>query len=103
MAEVEDVAGPAAGEGEDLSRLACDDIERGEHHARIEVALDAAVADASPGLVEREAPVHADDIGAAARHRLEEVRGRGPEVDGRHAGLATVSRMRRLYGSTISS
>ncbi len=49
----------------------------------IEVALDAAVADAAPGLVEGQPPVDADDVGAGARHRLEEVRGGGPEMDRR--------------------
>src|SRR5580658_10405186 len=87
VAEVEDVSGPAGREREDLPRLAFDDIERREHHPGIEVALDAEVADPAPRLIERQAPVDADDVRTAACHRLEEMRGRRPEVDRRHARL----------------
>src|ERR1019366_6311878 len=73
MSEVEDVTGLAVRVLEDRSRFARDHLERREHDARIEVALDAPVADPAPGLVKGQPPVDADDVRAAARHRLEQV------------------------------
>ena len=108
--EVEDVPGAAVRLGQDQPSLAGDDVEGGEHHARIEVALDGAVADPAPGLVERQPPVDADDVRPGAGHGLEEVGGRGPEVDGRHPGLrhrledaAAVREDRRLVGGNRES
>src|SRR5471032_472768 len=60
VAEVEDVAGPPCREREDLPCLAGNDVEGCEHHARIQVALNGAVADPAPCFVQRKAPVDAD-------------------------------------------
>src|ERR1022692_889682 len=105
VAEVEDVPWPPTRLGEDLVCLTRDHIEGREHHPGVEVALDAAVADPPPRLVERQPPVDADDVGAAPCHGLEQMRGGGPEVDGWYAGLgygledpAAVGHHHRLVG-----
>ena len=69
MAEVEDVARPSRGFGEDRSRPSRDDRERRETHGRIEIALNAAIADARPGIRQPDPPVDAHDL---ARHIGEE-------------------------------
>ena len=68
MAEIEDVAGPAAGARQHIVGRRERPIERAEQQRRIEIALDGAVeADALPGLVERRPPVGADDVPPASR------------------------------------
>ena len=60
-------------------------LPRPEQQRGIEVALHAAVvADERPAVVERDAPVEADDVAARARHRRQQRRRAGAEVDRRH-------------------
>ena len=85
VAEVEDVAGPPAGRLEDGVGRTLHAVPRPEEQRRIEVPLDAAVRpDPLPALAERDPPVEADDVAAGRRHRLEQVRRAGAEVDRRH-------------------
>src|SRR5204863_3004187 len=85
VAEVEDVAGPAAGPPQHVARALADQIRRTEEDRRLEVALDAAVAaDARPRLVELNAPVDRDQVGTRARDGFEQMRSIGAEVDARH-------------------
>ena len=53
VAEVEDVARPAARPREDPAGLLGDGVARAEQESRVEVALDGAVGDQRPALVER--------------------------------------------------
>ena len=106
MPEVEDVPRPPAGERQDVACFPRDDVEGGEQDPGIEIALDAAAADPGPGLVEREAPVDADDVAPGPRHGLEEMRGGRAEVDGGHPGggnrledAPAVGEDRRLVGA----
>src|SRR2546428_829678 len=76
VAEVEDVAGPAAGAGEDFVGRGEHAVERAEQQRRVEVALNGAVdADAVPRFVERRAPVRPDDV-SAGRAPLAKTRSR---------------------------
>ena len=82
VAEVEDVAGAAGGGGEDLGDAGVEDFGRGEEGDGVEVALDGyGVVEGAPGLVERGAPVEAEDIGAGVAHGGQERCGVHAEVD----------------------
>ena len=57
-------------------------IPRGQQERRIEVALDTPlVANPRPGIVERHAPIDADDIATRLSHQLQEAGGPGAKVD----------------------
>src|SRR5438105_6021387 len=87
--QVEDVPRASTGAREHGARLARADVERPDERSGLQVALDAEVrADPRPGLVERDPPVHADDIAPRARHRLEQVRGVRAEMDGGRVAVA---------------
>src|SRR5258708_14137685 len=80
--EVEDVPGPSAGAREHFVGGCEDALERAEQQRRIEVALDAAVgADALPRLVERRAPVGADDVAARVAPLAENRAGADAEMN----------------------
>ncbi len=86
MAEVEDVARPAAGPPEDVLHLAVALGGGREQRGRVEVALDrAGLAAAAPRLIERNAPVDADDIPTGAGEILQEGRRARAEVNDRNA------------------
>ena len=77
-------AGAVGGATKDVAGALGDDGKGGEEEGRVEVALDAdVVADARPGVVERDAPVDADQVGPGARDQVEEGGGAGAEVDRR--------------------
>ena len=95
------MAGPPACRLEDGVGRALYAVPRPQEQSRIEVPLDAAVRpDLLPALAERDAPVEADDVAARGRHRLEQVRRAGPEVDRRHREPAEDP---LEYGATNSS
>ena len=50
---------------------------------RIEVPLDAAIGEALPSLVERDAPVHADQVAAGFTHEIEQRSGARSKVNER--------------------
>src|SRR5436305_10449981 len=82
MAEVEDVAGPAAGPPQHVACALADQTRRTEEDRGLEVALDDAVAaDARPRLVELNTPVDRDQVGTRPRDGFEKVRSIGTEVD----------------------
>src|SRR5262245_48339866 len=75
MAEVGDVARPAAPGGQHTARLLDDALARPEQEARVEVALDReTAARAAAGLGEVRAPVDAQGVGARGGRQLDEVR-----------------------------
>src|ERR1700682_4905467 len=72
VAEVEDVAGPAAGAREHVVGGRDDPLERTQQHCGLPVALNAAIEpDALPGFVERRAPVGANDIASRSAQLAE--------------------------------
>ena len=74
-----------------------DALPRAEQRGGVEIPLHAAVAATScPALVERDPPVEADHVAAGARHRRQQRRGPGAEVDRRRA------RRRRGSGPTTA-
>ncbi len=82
MAEVEDVSGAAGGGGQDLCDAGVEDLGWSEEGDRIEVALHGdGVVESAPGLIERGAPVEAEDIGGGLSHGGEERCGVHAEVD----------------------
>src|SRR5215470_17207030 len=86
VSEVEDVPRTAAGSFEHVVDRFENAIERCEQHGGIEIALDGAIgADAIPGLVERRAPVDADDVASRVAKLAKDRAGSDAEVDGRHA------------------
>ena len=69
VAEIEDMAGTAAGAAEDFSHSVFDFLRRCEERDRVKVALDGdIVADCGPAFVEIDTPVEADDIAAGGAH-----------------------------------
>src|SRR5580658_6271270 len=82
VAEVEDVAGAAGGEREDLEDAGFEDLFGSEESDRVEVALHGGVvSDGAPAGVERDAPVEADDVGAGLAEGGKEAGGVDAEVD----------------------
>ena len=82
MAQIEDVAGPSRGALQHVVRAGQHPLDRSEQQGRIEVALHGAIqSDALPGLVERHAPVNPDHVTPGRRHRFEQGRGAGTEVE----------------------
>src|SRR5437588_12989060 len=66
VAEVEDVAGTAAGPPEDVLSALADELGGSQQDGRVEVALHAAsVADAFPAAVQRHPPVQGAQVRAA--------------------------------------
>src|SRR5581483_11769922 len=89
VADVEDVAGPAAGALEDVEGGRLRPLPRAEEDGGVEVPLHrAARADGEPAPVERDTPVEADRVASRRRHRLEQMGGAGAEVDRRNANRA---------------
>src|SRR5689334_16018774 len=87
VAEIEDMPGTAGGAREDVVRRGKHAVERAEQERRIEVALDAAVrANPLPRLVERRAPVGADDVAAGVAQIAENRPGADAEMNCRNAG-----------------
>ncbi len=76
---------PVAPSRSTLVGLGGHDVPVAQHHGRVEVALDRRGAEAAAGLVERHAPVHADDVGAGLGHRHQQLAGPDAEVDAGHA------------------
>ena len=84
--EVEDVAGAARGATQDLLGGAVRPMARTEEQRRIEVALDGPVGpNRAPRLVQRNAPVGADDVAAGRRQIRQDGRRAGAEMNCRHA------------------
>src|SRR5215472_4539873 len=76
VAEVEDVAGTAGGEGEDLADAEFEEIFERKERDGVKIALHGNVgAYGAPALVERDAPVEADDVGAGLAEGGEEAGG----------------------------
>src|SRR6185437_14866938 len=71
---------------QDRTHLSLDLITRREEHDRIEVALHRVIVpDPPPALVDIDAPVHTDDIGAGRGEQIENAKGAGAEDDNRNA------------------
>src|SRR5438105_13074876 len=84
VAEVEDMPGAARCSTEHRQRFRLNCPPRRETHSRIEVALDGDVeADPLPRFVERNPPVHADDVRTGVSHQRQELPGSDPEMDPR--------------------
>src|SRR2546430_4172835 len=64
MAEIEDVARAPAGSCKDVADLTGTLRSGGEQRGGLEIALDRAISDASPGGIQRDPPVDADDVAA---------------------------------------
>ena len=101
--EIEDVTRPAADAREDVVGLLEHPRRRAEQQRRIEIALDAAVgADARPRLVDRDAPVGADDVAARLAQLFEDRRRAGAEVNRRDARADRRRRCVCVWGSANS-
>ncbi len=86
--KVEHVAAGLATTDAHVVDLVRQDVRRREDGGRVEVALDRTHrADPPGGLVQRDPPVHPDDIRAGLRHGAEQFAGVHPEVDARDAGI----------------
>src|SRR5207249_10251405 len=81
MAEVEHMPRPPRGVGEDRARRRRNDIERRKTHCRIEVALDATIADPRPCLGETDPRVNAHDLARRVREKRKELGMSGLERD----------------------
>ena len=75
------MARPPRGVGEDRARIRRNDIERRKTHCRIEVALDATIADPRPCLGEADPPVNAHDLARRVREKRKELGISGRERD----------------------
>src|SRR5437764_12060311 len=65
VAQIEDVAGPTTGAGQDVGHAGLRRVPASHGSDRVEVALDSAIeADALPGFVEPHPPVDAHDVAA---------------------------------------
>src|SRR5581483_4266961 len=69
--------------GENLTCVAGNYLGRGEHHGRVEIALQRDIAQARPCLGKRNAPVYAKHIAACISHELEQRRRTGAEMNAR--------------------
>jgi hypothetical protein len=88
VAEIEDVAGLAAGAFQNLPHLPVALGWGREQHRGLEIPLDRARrADAAPRVIERNAPVHADHVSPCRREILQERRCPRAEVDNRNPRL----------------
>src|SRR5437879_3155601 len=107
--EVEDVSGPPPGARQDVAHPLGERGAGREQGRGVEVPLDRPRADPAPRLVERDAPVHADDV--ATRRALQLAGAAGVPVI--HFGTDTATFLedfaapaswsaRRLCGSTYS-
>ncbi len=81
MPEVEDMPGPVARSAEDVASALGRRIPAGEQPGRVEVALDAAVADAADAVGQRGAPVDPHDVRTGLGHQRQQVGGADAEVD----------------------
>ena len=97
MPQVEDVPGPPADAIEDVLGLVEHPARRSQQQRRIEVALHGAIeADVLPRLVNRHAPVHADDVAARLAQLREHRRRPGAEVNRRHATRNRIEDLLRM-------
>src|SRR5438093_10885233 len=87
VAEIEDVTGATARAREDVAHLARALAGGSQERRGVEIALDGAIADPRPRGVERNPPVHADDVTAGRREVFEERRRAGSEVNEGHGGF----------------
>src|SRR5712671_733033 len=88
VTEVEDVAWTPAGALQHVVNRLEDAFDRREQDRRIEVALHrAVVADAFPRLVNRRAPVGADDVAARVPNLAQDRAGTDAEMNRRHAEI----------------
>ena len=82
MAEIEDVSQTSGGAVKHILRPLLDGLPVGQQHSGIEIALDGAtVSQRGPRLVERDAPIHADNVGAGLAHGGKQGCGISSEVD----------------------
>ena len=85
VAQVEDMAFEFRGGVEDLAGLGLHHGRRREENGRVEIALERlAGTDPAGRLVQRNAPVHPDHVGAGLAHEPEQFAGAHPEVDAGH-------------------
>ena len=85
VAQVEHVAGMATVASEHVAGALDGRSDPGQHHCRIEVALERdVVPEASAGPVEGNPPVDADHVGARVADQLQQFAGGHPEVDAGH-------------------
>src|SRR5437879_13058238 len=77
--EIEDVSGPPPGARQDVAHPLGERGARRQQGRGVEVSLDRPRADPAPRLVERDAPVHADDVAAAAAKSSRNVAGSVPK------------------------
>src|SRR5208337_150604 len=98
VAEIEDVAGASAGLAQNVLGPRSKFLPIGEEEHRIEIALHCAFeTEASPSLVERNAPVEADDFSATDLHSYHQGRSVGTVVHhGNGRVLEALARMRRI-------
>ena len=105
VAEVEDMAGPAAGLIENLLRATADFARIGKKYGGIEIALDGAiVADRAPGVVQSHPPIDADHRAAGLAQQRQEGRIAGGEMHQRHArrkALGDRARVRQHIAAVI--
>src|SRR3989338_6550973 len=85
VAQIKDMAWPAASATENLRYLATDLIDRSQQSHRVQVPLDPdVIAHGLPGLVQIDPPVQADDISSRGAYMSEQSRGSGAEMDDRN-------------------
>src|SRR6266511_631129 len=88
VTEVENVAGSSTGARQDVADLTGALCGGREQHRGLEIALDRAISDASPGGVQRYPPVDADDVAARCREIFEKRGGPRTEVNERNSRCA---------------
>src|SRR5205807_5173054 len=81
VAEVVDVAGAPAGPSQHVPGPLADQLGRAEQDGRVEVALDAALAEPGPAGVEADSPIERDDVRPRVCDVLEQPGRPGSEVD----------------------
>src|ERR1700721_307513 len=88
MAEIEDVAGASGGEAQNCFGSRLQFLPIREQEDGIEIALHgAAMMEIAPALVERDAPIETDDVGASFIHGGEKGGAIGTEINNGSAGL----------------
>ena len=88
MAEIEDVAGASGGELQNVFGAGLQFFPVGEKQDGIQIALHgAAMFEIAPALIERDAPVEADDFGSGFIHRGKQRGAVGAKINDWRAGL----------------
>src|SRR5215212_6950569 len=97
MSEIENMPWPAADAFQNAFRLVQHAPRWAEQERRIEIPLNRAVeADVLPCLIDRHAPVHADDIAAGFAQFTEHHRRSGSEMNRRYAARNCVENLLRV-------